>query len=189
MAVLTSGNAGSPTITTDQSTVGGAIESSIGWIAAGWRDDLLAEISIGHASEGAALARLESSGDAEFSTVLNDQQEDLLHRLKQQAERGDQCFADVSIDTSHLAPFAKRVVGRCRRIAPGATLTYAELAAQCGSPKAARAVGNVMASNRFPLVVPCHRVVGSGGGLGGFSAPQGVALKKQLLEREGVELA
>ena len=55
----------------------------------------------------------------------------------------------------------------------GTTRTYAELAARVGSPSAARAVGQTMARNRLPLVIPCHRVIGSGGGLGGFSATRG----------------
>ena len=71
-----------------------------------------------------------------------------------------------------------------RNVPYGQTLSYAELAAKAGSPKAARAVGSVMAQNRVPLIIPCHRVVGSGGHLGGFSAPRGIAFKKQLLELE-----
>ena len=66
----------------------------------------------------------------------------------------------------------------------GETVSYAELAGRAGSPNAARAVGGVMAGNRVPLLVPCHRVVGAGGRLGGFSAPTGVELKKRLLALE-----
>ena len=89
------------------------------------------------------------------------------------------------VELDHLAPFARRVVELCRRIPYGQTLTYGELAAQAGSPRAARAVGNVMRTNRCPLVVPCHRVVPSGSGLGGYSAPGGVRAKLRLLELEG----
>jgi len=68
-------------------------------------------------------------------------------------------------------PFQRKVLVACRRIPVGKTRTYAELAAAVGSPKAARAVGRVMATNRpLPIIIPCHRVVGSAGGLGGFSA-------------------
>jgi methylated-DNA-[protein]-cysteine S-methyltransferase len=119
---------------------------------------------------------------------LDAEQIDLLNRVVDCANGKADTFADVSISLDHLGPFARKVVQRCRRIPAGQTMTYAQLAAASGSAKAARAVGNVMASNRFPLIVPCHRVVGSGGGLGGFSAPQGIELKKQLLRSEGVQI-
>ncbi len=72
----------------------------------------------------------------------------------------------------------------CRRIPWGQTRSYAQLAAVAGRPGAARAVGSVMAKNRVPLVVPCHRVIASSGQLGGYSAPQGLSLKRRLLAME-----
>ena len=63
-------------------------------------------------------------------------------------------------------------------------MTYRELATQAGRPRAARAVGNVMRRNPWPLVVPCHRVIGSSGQLTGYSAPDGIARKARLLELE-----
>ena len=99
-------------------------------------------------------------------------------------------FTHVPIACGHLSTFARRIVRACRRIPYGETVSYGTLAARCGSPGAARAVGRVMASNRYPLVVPCHRVLGAGGRLGGFSAPQGVRMKKRLLDMEsGRDLA
>jgi len=79
--------------------------------------------------------------------------------------------------------FQQRVIGACRAIPRGETRTYGDLAAKAGSPGAARAVGQVMATNRLPLLIPCHRVVGSNG-LHGFSAPGGLATKQRLLEIE-----
>jgi methylated-DNA-[protein]-cysteine S-methyltransferase len=63
-------------------------------------------------------------------------------------------------------------------------MTYGELAAKAGSPRAARAVGSCMARNRIPLVIPCHRVVPSGGRLGSFSAPGGSETKRRLIDME-----
>ena len=80
-----------------------------------------------------------------------------------------------------------QVVRACRKIGRGRTRTYGELAAAAGSPGASRAVGSVMAKNRFPIIVPCHRVVGAGGSLGGFSAPTGLNLKERMLALEGHE--
>ncbi|BBD09671.1 methylated-DNA--[protein]-cysteine S-methyltransferase [Desulfovibrio ferrophilus] len=67
----------------------------------------------------------------------------------------------------------------------GQTVSYGELAAMAGSPGAARAVGRIMATNPWPLIVPCHRVVGSDGALTGYSAEGGLDMKKYLLELEG----
>lgn len=77
----------------------------------------------------------------------------------------------------------RRVVGD---LAQGATMSYGEVAIAAGSPGAARAVGNVMARNPTPILIPCHRVVGGGGQMGGFSMGNGVALKREMLSREGV---
>jgi methylated-DNA-[protein]-cysteine S-methyltransferase len=90
----------------------------------------------------------------------------------------------LPIDESPWTPFQKRVIDVCRSIPWGSTLTYGQVAALAGSPGASRAVGSVMAKNRFPLIVPCHRVIGSNG-LGGFSAPDGLKLKSRLLANEG----
>jgi len=78
--------------------------------------------------------------------------------------------------------------GRAGKIAyvdDAGSCTYGELADLAGYPGAARAVGSVMSSNRYPIIIPCHRVVGSAGSLGGFSAPQGISLKERMLTLEG----
>ena len=79
-------------------------------------------------------------------------------------------------------PFLTRVLEACRRIRAGEVCSYADLAAEAGSPKATRAVGNAMATNELPLLIPCHRVVLSGGKLGNYGG--GVELKRWLLDRE-----
>ena len=80
-----------------------------------------------------------------------------------------------------LTPFQVAVLEQCRSIGYGEVRTYGWLAARVGKPGAARAVGQVMARNPLPLLVPCHRVVAAGG-LGGFGG--GLALKARLLEQE-----
>ena len=80
--------------------------------------------------------------------------------------------------------FQRRVLNQCRRVPCGATISYARLAAKAGYPGAARAVGNCMAGNPIPLIVPCHRVVCSDGRLGAYSAPGGTAMKRRLLALE-----
>jgi methylated-DNA-[protein]-cysteine S-methyltransferase len=92
-------------------------------------------------------------------------------------------WPELPVDLSVLPAFHKTVLEELARIPAGKVMSYGELAAKCGSPKAARAVGQVMAKNPWPLVYPCHRVLASGGGLGGFGP--GLEMKKWLLELEG----
>jgi O-6-methylguanine DNA methyltransferase len=80
--------------------------------------------------------------------------------------------------------FRRRVLATVRRIPPGRVATYGDIAALAGSPRAWRAVGSIMRECRDPGV-PCHRVVGSAGALGGYSS---LSLKRELLRAEGVEL-
>ena len=100
-----------------------------------------------------------------------------------------QDLSGIAIDLDGRAPFTCRVYRALRRIGPGRTVSYAELAERAGSPRAARAVGQAMANNPLALVVPCHRVLGAHGQPGGFSAAGGAATKAKLLALEGVELS
>jgi methylated-DNA-[protein]-cysteine S-methyltransferase len=91
---------------------------------------------------------------------------------------------DIPIALGGFSRFASSVLTACREIEFGQVVTYSELGREIGRPGAARAVGNVLARNPLPLIIPCHRVVRSDGGLGGFSAPGGTDLKRRLLELE-----
>lgn len=97
---------------------------------------------------------------------------------------------DLRLDLDGVEGFRRRVLDTlAREVGWGETVSYGELAAMAGRPGAARAVGNVMASNPLPLAIPCHRVVASGGRIGGYGGGRdAVALKRALLAREGVAL-
>ena len=95
---------------------------------------------------------------------------------------------DIALDTSALPAFNLRVYELARGILPGQTLTYGEVAVRLGEPQAARAVGQALGANPFPIIVPCHRVLAAGGKAGGFSAPGGARTKLRLLEIEGAAL-
>jgi len=95
-------------------------------------------------------------------------------------------FPDLPLDWDALPAFTRAVLETLlERVGHGRTLTYGELSALCGQPGKARAVGQVMAKNPWPLVVPCHRVLGSGGSLTGYTNPHGLDLKALLLKLEG----
>ncbi|HEX5442453.1 MAG TPA: methylated-DNA--[protein]-cysteine S-methyltransferase [Pirellulales bacterium] len=108
----------------------------------------------------------------------------LVARLQAYARGGQDDFLDVELDLGPQTAFQRRVIDCCRRIPLGQTLTYGALAEQVGHPRAARAVGNCMRTNRIPLLVPCHRVIGSGGTMRGYSAGEGIRMKLRLLEME-----
>ncbi len=108
----------------------------------------------------------------------------LAKRLADCLRRGP-VKAGVRYSLEGLPEFSRKVLSACARIPAGQVRTYAELAKAAGRPKAARAVGQVMAMNPVPLVVPCHRVVGSNRSLTGFGG--GMAWKEALLASEGWE--
>lgn len=170
--------------------------TELGWMAIAWQGDELRGNVFGHASRRSAelalagtigstqaFCRFDAEGQADDVPACAVDAMELLQRfaLGEPVE-----FATVPLSFDHLTPFGRRVVAACRRIAWGQTRSYGDLAAECGSPGAARAVGSVMAKNRYPLVVPCHRVLGTGGSMGGYSAPDGLKMKQRLLEMERV---
>ncbi|GAB4303962.1 MAG: methylated-DNA--[protein]-cysteine S-methyltransferase [Desulfuromonadia bacterium] len=95
-------------------------------------------------------------------------------------------FHDLPVDERGISPFVRSVREYVRGIPYGSVATYRDVALGIGSAAAVRAVGRVMATNPLPLVIPCHRVVGSDGSLRGFSAEGGVGAKRSMLIREGV---
>ncbi len=89
---------------------------------------------------------------------------------------------DITLDMADATPFFRAAWAACRSIPAGETRSYAWLAAAAGRPGACRAAGQAMARNRFSLIVPCHRVIGSDGGLHGYGG--GLDVKARLLEQE-----
>jgi methylated-DNA-[protein]-cysteine S-methyltransferase len=185
--------------TLDRSTCIAPFHTSLNWMAIAWRSDLLVANVFGYPSRRLAelaLARIPGMPSSFCRVAAQGQADDLptwtsslIARLKLFADGESIDFLDVPLSLDHLTTFGKRVIAACRRIPWGETSTYGELAAECGSPGAARAVGSVMAKNRYPLIVPCHRVLAAGGDLGGYSAPDGLDMKRRLLAIEGTILA
>lgn len=121
-------------------------------------------------------------------SCLGPQQQLLAERLDQYFSTGRLEWGLESLDWGGITPFHREVLERCAQIPAGQTLTYGQLAAQAGRPRAARAVGSAMARNRWPLIIPCHRVVGSDGRLTGYSGTGGIETKRRLLGLEAGEL-
>jgi methylated-DNA-[protein]-cysteine S-methyltransferase len=156
--------------------------SPLGWIAILGSSGTLKALSFGHRSAEAAVKALDPRLVAGARRCRWN--EKLVRRLQAYASGRADDFRDVAADAGPKTEFQARVIRACRQIPCGETLTYSELAVAAGYPGAARAVGNCMAANRIPLVIPCHRVMGADRRPRGYSGPGGVKTKLRLLELE-----
>jgi len=152
-----------------------------------WNDVGIVGINLPEKSDAALRARLA----ARFATGSESMPPAKIKRIMKQIE---QLLSGKSVDLSTApldmtgAPeFHQRVYKLMLKIPPGQTLSYGEVAAQLGKPGAARAVGQAMGRNPFPIIVPCHRVLAANGKLGGFTANGGVDTKQRMLQIEGVQ--
>ncbi len=168
--------------------------SALGWLAVQWRDRRLCALVFGWKSGTEAAGALQDVAPVPVADWFDIGQDPkaagveirrFAKRIQAFAEGRRDNFLDVPIALGEVTDFQRRVLQQCRSIPYGQTLTYGELAAKAGFSGAARAAGSVMAGNRVPLVIPCHRVVGSSGLLRGYSGAGGVAMKQRLLELEG----
>jgi methylated-DNA-[protein]-cysteine S-methyltransferase len=137
-----------------------AFVTELGWLALAGSGAKIAQVTFARGSKTAALSALDANIRARARQV--NWNPSLVDRLTQYATGAADDFRDVQLDLDHLTTFQRRVVKECRAIGYGQTLSYGQLAAAAGNARAARAVGNTMAGNRFALIVPCHRVVHSG---------------------------
>jgi O-6-methylguanine DNA methyltransferase len=163
--------------------------TSIGPCALAWTQRGVATIQLPDADEAATRARVTARFPGATEAAPSGAARRAVDAMRAHLEGRLSDLADVTLDTHGLPPFHVRVYDELRKVGPGATVGYGELARRVGSPGAARAVGQAVGKNPFPIVVPCQRVLAAGGRPGGFSAYGGVETKRKLLAIEGVELA
>jgi methylated-DNA-[protein]-cysteine S-methyltransferase len=139
-----------------------------------------------------ALPGSDEAGAAEpagLTAATPDWIRELVARVQRHLTGEPQDFTGVALDYSTVSRFARRVYEAARRVPAGRTCTYGELAGMLGEPPgASRAIGALLGANPWPLIVPCHRIVGTKGRLTGFSAAGGVRTKARLLAIEGAQL-
>lgn len=156
----------------------------IGACAIVWNQRGILSLQLPEGTEAALRARVhdrfqeanESHPDRRISTAI--------HAVVSLLEGESTDLSALELDMHDVPPFHRRVYELARTIPFGATLSYGELAARLGCPKAARAVGQALGRNPFALIVPCHRVLAATGKLTGFSAYGGLVTKRRLLELE-----
>jgi methylated-DNA-[protein]-cysteine S-methyltransferase len=130
------------------------------------------------------LHRFPAAGEAAPPPEAQHAIDDIVALLRGEASD----FSSVVLDMNGVPEFHRRVYDAARTIPPGKTLSYGDIARRVGVPGAARAVGQALGRNPFPIVVPCHRVLAAGGKIGGFSAQGGVMTKRLMLAIEGARL-
>jgi len=155
------------------------VDTALGWIPLVFASGVLAAVGMPLPSEEAALAWAKAQG----AQGPEGGEGALASTLRRYARGEPQDFSWVTIWWEGMSPFYSRVLQEVRAIPWGCTRTYQWLAERVGIPKGARAVGQVLARNPCPIVIPCHRIVGKDGSLKGYSG--GLDWKRKLLALEG----
>jgi methylated-DNA-[protein]-cysteine S-methyltransferase len=163
-------------------------ETDIGLCGIAWTEHGVCRVQLPEQNAAATRARLRrrlhGAGETAPADAIRRTIDDLTALL---AGRPSD-LSDVPLDLQGVPAFHQRVYAATRRIRPGLTASYGQIATQLGEPGAARAVGQALGRNPVPLIVPCHRVLAAGGKFGGFSGFGGVATKMRLLAIEGAIL-
>lgn len=178
------------------------VRTDLGWCGFRWDHEALAGIVVGYDTpvEAARAAAVGGIGDAEMRGEFETRRSIAKAKLPAPAARLAEAFVAYSegeriafpqVELSKLpsTTFAAAVLKGCLAIPYGEVRSYGDLAAAAGSPRASRAVGNVMRTNRYPILIPCHRVIAAQGRLGGYSSPKGLDFKRRLLAMESRETA
>ena len=161
-----------------------------GFAALAWNENGVNGLRLPVSSEARAEASVLRRFPQARRTTPSTQMASLISEIKRYFDGEKVDFSAVPLDLGSQDPFFARVYAEVRKLGWGETTTYGAVAKVLGAePQAARDVGQAMASNPIPLIVPCHRVLAAGGKIGGFSAPGGSSSKAKMLEIEGVPLA
>lgn len=161
--------------------------TAIGECGIAWNDAGIAGIQLPEADAGETRARLARRFPGAEEQTPPEQVQAVIAAI-QALLRGEAVdLSHVQLDMQGIGEFERRVYEIARTIPAGATLAYGEIAARLGDPGLARAVGQAMGRNPFPIIVPCHRVIGADGRPGGFSANGGAGTKLRLLDIESAQ--
>ena len=164
-------------------------ETALGWAGLAWNDAGLLTVRLPSAQRERARAALLKRRPDAIETAPPPYIARLMDDVRALLAGGRPDFAGAVLDLSATPEFHARVYEAARKIPPGETRTYGEVAEELGDKRLARDVGQALGANPWPIVVPCHRVTAAGGKLGGFSAPGGAATKLKLLRIEGAKAA
>jgi methylated-DNA-[protein]-cysteine S-methyltransferase len=159
----------------------GTMDSPVGPLLVAVTDRGLVRVAF--SSEGSEEVLAELASRVSPRVLRDPARTDEIRRELDEYFAGQRRRFDVRVDWSLVRGFAQEVLRATARVPFGTTTTYRRMAEAAGSPRASRAAGNALGSNPIPIVVPCHRVLHSGGGLGGYAG--GLERKRTLLTLEG----
>jgi len=164
-------------------------DTAIGRCGVAWGGRGIAGVQLPETDEretrACMLRRFPAAGEATPPPEVRQVMDRIVALLRGEASD----LSTVTLDMDEVPAFHRRVYEAARTVPPGMTLSYGEIAARVGAPGAARAVGQALGRNPFPIVVPCHRVLAAGRKIGGFSAQGGIATKRRMLAIEGAQLS
>ncbi len=161
-------------------------DTSIGTCGMAWSKEAVVRVQLPEHSSQATLRKLASyfHGAKVVDTQAQGVAAKAIKMIQLDLNGTPQSLDKIPIDITNCPKFHQKVYQALRMVPRGKVVSYAELAYAAGSPLAFRAVGGAMARNPLALIIPCHRVLNSGGKLGGFSAYGGDQTKKRLLDIE-----
>ena len=163
-------------------------DTAIGRCGIAWGERGVAGVQLPEAGEAETRARMLHRFPAAGEVAPPPEVRQAIERVTALLRGEASDLSTVTLDMGGVPEFHRRVYAAARTIPPGETLSYGDIAKRVGAPGAARAVGQALGRNPFPIVVPCHRVLAAGGKIGGFSAQGGVATKRRMLAIEGARL-
>jgi methylated-DNA-[protein]-cysteine S-methyltransferase len=161
----------------------------IGRCGIAWDGEMIVGVQLPEARVADTRARLRERFDGARAGAPPPPVQSAIDRIVASLRGRADGLVDIPLDLASLPPFQRKVYEVVRTIPAGETMSYGEVAAEAGSPGAARAVGQALGRNPYAIVVPCHRVLAAGGRTGGFSATGGVSTKLRMLAIEGVRTA
>lgn len=161
-------------------------ETPVGTVGIAWTKQGIVGVQLPEKSRKATLERLKARfPEAEQTERTSPEAQRAVSGITRLLGGRKVDLTGVRLDLDGVPDFHRKVYTAARRIGPGETRSYGQVATKLGKPGAARAVGQALGKNPFAILVPCHRVLASDGGLRGFSANGGVATKQRLLTIEG----
>jgi methylated-DNA-[protein]-cysteine S-methyltransferase len=163
-------------------------DTAIGRCGVAWGERGVAGVQLPEAGELKTRARMLQRFPAAGEAAPPPEVQRVIDRVVALLRGEASDLSTIALDMDQVPAFHRRVYEAARAIPPGMTLSYGDIAVRVGAPGAARAVGQALGRNPFPIVVPCHRVLAAGGKIGGFSAQGGIATKRRMLAIEGARL-
>jgi methylated-DNA-[protein]-cysteine S-methyltransferase len=164
-------------------------ETAMGFCAIAWSDAGVARFQLPTKNAEAADRLMRRRAPSAEPGAPPEELAAVVEAAKRYFAGEEMDFSSVQVDLGGEDAFFAQIYGALRRVGWGRTTTYGALAKEVGAgSEAARDVGEAMARNPAPLIIPCHRVLAAGGKIGGFSAPGGSKTKARMLELEGVRV-